>query len=79
MKADGPPAQGEDSIMIEKPNENPKAVDWFSEAPIKKGVGPKVKRKSNNKKKEKKRMMILSHREGLRFSLLLHLVTSNIF
>ena len=34
MKADGPPAQGEDSIMIEKPNENPKAVDWFSEGPI---------------------------------------------
>ena len=28
MRADGPPTQGEDSVRIETPNENIKAVDW---------------------------------------------------
>ena len=40
-----PPAQGEDSIIMEAPNENPKAMDWFSYGPIKKEGWAKGKEK----------------------------------
>ena len=43
MRAIESPAQGEDSVRIITPNKNPRAVDWFSEGPIKKGGGPKDK------------------------------------
>ena len=53
IRADGPPAQGEDSIMIKYQMKIQKLWIGFLKGPIKKGGGPKVKRNSNNKKKEK--------------------------